>query len=128
MGAQPRRTEVMKIFVRALALALPFLAVASEAQAGGNNGGFQVCFNFGFNKNNGCCMGPGGQTMQVAPWYTYWPYEAYFQVPAMSAYPYWPAPMASSMQIPPGALPVMPQPTHQAVGYYSTPPSYWYGH
>ena len=114
----------MKTFVRALALALPFLAVPAEAQAWGN-GGFQVCFNFGLNKNKGCdpCAGGGGGG---APWYTYWPYDAYFQVPAMSAYPYWPAPQTSSM-LPGGAPAPVPHDPYQAVGYYTTPPSYWYG-
>ena len=116
----------MKTFVRALALALPFLAVPAEAHAWGS-GGFQVCFNLGFNKNKGCdpCAGGGGGG-GGAPWYTYWPYDAYFQVPAMSAYPYWPAPMTTSMQ-PGGAPAPVPHDPYQAVGYYTTPPSYWYG-
>ena len=111
----------MKTFVRALALALPFLAVPAEAQAWGSNGGFQLTFNASSDK--GGCKG--------APWYTYWPYDAYFQVPAMSQYPYWPAPMVSPLQppSPPAPAHMAPPPaTHQPVGYYSVWPSYWYGH
>lgn len=111
----------MKTFVRALALALPFLAVPAKAQAWGSSGGFQINFNASCDKGNGCGKG--------APWYTYWPYDAYFQVPAMSQYPYWPAPMVSPMQPAPVPAPahVAPHGAYQPVGHYSVWPSYWYG-
>ncbi len=109
----------MKTFVRALVLALPFLAVPPQAHAWGNSGGFMINFHCNCNKNDGCGTG--------APWYTYWPYEAYFQVPAMPQYPYWPAPMISSFQMPPAAAPAPPPGAYQPVGYYSVWPSYWYG-
>ncbi len=115
----------MRKIVWALALALPFLAVPAKAHAWGSSGGFQISFNSSCNKNDGCGGG--------APWYTYWPYDAYFQVPAMSQYPFWPAPMMSSMHMMPAPAPMAPPGAahpagpHQAVGYYSVWPSYWYG-
>lgn len=88
--------------------------------------------------------GAGGSvTYQAGPWYTYWPLEAHFQVPAPTHYPYWPAPMSSSIfpqgQVPPAhayAAPAVAQPPqpqavqptlYRQVGYFpQAAPSYWY--
>ena len=67
----------MKTIVRALLLAA-FLAVPAKAHAWGSSGGFQINFNAGC-KNDGC--GRGNRE------YTYWPYDAYFQVPASEPVP-----------------------------------------
>ncbi len=121
----------MKTTLRALLLALPLLAAATEAQAAGCGKFF--CFNtdcgFGIGfKSHGDCCGP----QFASPWYTYWPYHAHFAAPAHPEFPYWPAPMTSMAPGPmePPSPPYMPQlqPTHyQPVGYYGQPPSYWYG-
>jgi hypothetical protein len=86
-----------------------------------------------------CCgTGCGGGGYGAGPWYSYWPLEAHFQVPAPTGFPYWPSPMDSSVlpqQLPaygyrpgaaPQAAPMMPG-THQQIGYYQQAPSYWYG-
>jgi hypothetical protein len=67
----------------------------------------------------GPCGGPCGPGAGpgTAPWYLYWPYDAYFQVPAPITYPFWPAP-----QVPPPAPAAL-----QPAAYYPTGPSYWYG-
>jgi hypothetical protein len=63
----------------------------------------------------------------------YYPHDAYFQVPAPTAYPYWPAPQtlnaAQSALSAPAPAQTMPNPygVYQPVGYYQTGPSYWYG-
>jgi hypothetical protein len=89
-----------------------------------------------------CCFGgDGGGGGGAGPWYSYWPLEAHFQVPAPTGYPYWPNPMDSNV-VPqqlqhygyagPGVY-VAPQPApatpgvHQPVGYFQQAPSYWYG-
>ena len=65
-----------------------------------------------------CGVGPGSPGgPSLAPWYMYYPTEAYYQNPAPITYPFWPAPMT-----PPGA-----KPTLQPVSYYPTAPAYWYG-
>jgi hypothetical protein len=85
--------------------------------------GFRVCGNINI-ACTGCppcgpcggACGPGAGP-GTAPWYLYWPYDAYFQVPAPITYPFWPAPQV------PSAAPA----TLQPAGYYPTGPSYWYG-
>jgi hypothetical protein len=80
---------------------------------------------------------PGPQ-QNLPPWYTYFPYDAYFQTPSPTGFqfPNWPAPQASSaafghhfappmMAAPPHAAP-SPSPV-RPVGYYYQAPSYWYG-
>jgi hypothetical protein len=90
----------------------------------------------------GCGYGPvpagaGGPNMVPAgPWYSYYPYQAHFQTPAPTGYPYWPGPQTSGpsplfggnyYQAPqnPGFsnYPVNPV---QPCSYYQAP-SYWYG-
>jgi hypothetical protein len=77
--------------------------------------------------NSGCSFGGcgsgcggygGGGGMVTGPWYSYWPLEAHFQVPAPTGYQYWPSPMVSTMAT--GA--------YQTAGYFGPTPSYWYGH
>jgi hypothetical protein len=80
----------------------------------------------GFHVN---CMS-GGMQAHLGPWYSYFPYEVYFQMPApIAPYPNWPTPFpprpmmppATGQMAPPGALPVQP------VNYgYQMP--YWYGY
>src|SRR5207244_4441696 len=84
---------------------------------------------------------PGPQT-PMPPWYTYFPYDAYFQTPPPTGYnfPNWaPPPMTSSFA--PHGAPQYGAPVFQApppnqvpshavrpVGYYyQQAPSYWYG-
>src|SRR5207302_9663105 len=54
-------------------------------------------------------FGGGGGGGGGAPWYSYWPLEAHFQVPAPTGYPYWPSPMA----------PMMPQQSGYNPGAYN---------
>lgn len=120
----------MKISLRAILLALPFLAAPAVAHASG------VAFYCGkcafvldshCKNKDGCCNCAG-------PWYSYWPYNAHFQTPAHPEFPYWPGPMTTmvpSHPAPPPAPSYMPgaQPMsyHQPVGYHFQPPTYWYG-
>jgi len=77
---------------------------------------------------------PGPQGV-LPPWYTYFPYDAYFQTPPPTGmyYPNWRAPMTSSAYAPQHAPPAFTspyaaQPTGvRPVGYYQQAPSYWYG-
>jgi hypothetical protein len=99
--------------------------------AGGFGGG-------GFGAGGTGAGGIGAAGCVAGPWYSYWPLEAHFQVPAPTGYPYWPSPMDSSVlpqQLPaygylPGAAPqsapMMPG-MHQQMGYFQQGPSYWYG-
>lgn len=68
--------------------------------------------------------GSGG----LAPWYSYYPYDAYFQTPAPTGYPYWPAPMtpypAAGVTADTGSYPYGG--TYMPVA--AQVPSYWYGH
>lgn len=91
----------MKRFAIATVLALALCAF-SQNQASAN-GGFGLG-NFGFDLTGGISFrwlqnivggGGGGGGMQqvpaqLGPWYSYWPYEAHFQTPALPQYPYWP--------------------------------------
>lgn len=83
----------------------------------------------------------------AAPWYSYFPYDAYFTTPApVNNYPYWPGtptvaqatvvpgvpvPAAPATPVPPAAVPV-PAPDgggpvfNQPASYQFQAPSYWY--
>lgn len=114
--------QAMKLLLKACLLALPLLAIPAEARA---HGGCKICFGVSWSEWNPCCdNGCGGGTL--APWYTYWPYAAHFQVPAAPSFPFWPAPMTTSFAAPP-APPITPA-AYSPVGGYPTWPSYWYGH
>jgi hypothetical protein len=115
----------MKICLRALLLALPFLAVPAPAHA---EGGGMICFGFSCSKWNGCDGGNGCGGGTLAPWYTYWPYAAHFQTPALPCFPYWPSPMATTLSQPPMPPAVHPAAYYSPVGSYAQWPSYWYGH
>lgn len=124
-------TEIMKLLWKACLLAAPLLALPAEVNASGGNG-FQICLGVGWNRWNPCAGSGGGcGPAQAGPWYTYWPYEAHFQTPAMPQFPYWPGPMTSPIAGGHGCAPMIAPPTPspiQGVGYYSQWPSYWYGH
>lgn len=124
----------MKAFARACLFALPLLAAPSLARAQcqyplnvNGVGGFQFNFTVGLPKP--IC----------APWYTYFPYNAYFQTPApVCAWPFWPTGPGASVA-PGGAGPDVSRSPRsfqsgyfvprdiQPVGYSGPPPSYWYG-
>jgi hypothetical protein len=95
----------MKRILWAGALALPLLFLTSEAKATTIYcGGYQI----DTGANVYCNVKPLNLTMPTAgPWYLYWPYQAYFQVPAPGVNPYFPPPM----MLPPGfgQPPVLPQ-------------------
>jgi hypothetical protein len=125
----------MKALTRACLLALPFLAGASVAQAACPS--FQVQAGFGCNINS-----PGTQCKPMAgPWYTYFPYNAYFQTPApVYGWPYLPSQAAQPVPAPQSnagpRIPQKPQTQEgyhpapsdvQTVGYVAPAPSYWYG-
>lgn len=128
------------------------LAVPSGAHADGffnAQGGFMVRL---YNQNATIGFGPG--TLQASPWYNYWPYEAHFQTPAPTGYPWWPAPQtpspgfmpsapayapaAPAAPVAPGYTPPAPTPVApgapqgiQPTNYYyqgipAQAPSYWY--
>jgi hypothetical protein len=126
----------MKKVLWAGALALASLALASPVKAGecglgghgcGNSSHCRLWKGYGYNLKPACSI------LQLGPWYMYYPHDAYFQVPAPTAYPYWPAPQtmnaAQSGLGAPSAAQTMPNPygVYQPVGYYQTGPSYWYG-
>jgi len=127
----------MKKVMWAGMLALASLALISPARAGecgighghGGCGYFDHCRHWhGHGYNLHACS-----LLQLGPWYMYYPHDAYFQVPAPTAYPYWPAPQtlnaAQSALSAPASAQTMPNPygVYQPVGYYQTGPSYWYG-
>lgn len=111
----------MKHVLRAGLLALPLLALPSQAWAHGNGfgiglgpytAGASVTFGARGWLRPGCDQGPGGCNPfgggcgyggggygggQLAPWYTYWPLEAHFNAPAPTHYPYWPQAMAPNL-------------------------------
>ena len=89
----------------------------------------------GFHVN---CM-HGGAQAHLGPWFSYFPYSAYFQMPApVAPYPNWPMPFPPQ----PGPAPFPPQPgTLPATGYQAPPMAppvqavgygqqlpYWYGY
>jgi hypothetical protein len=109
----------MKWLLRAVLLALPFLAMPTHAH--GWHWINQIC--------NGCggwnCCGYGPTSL--CPWYTYYPYDAHFMTPAHPEFPYWPRTMVPIYNTPapaPTNMPILP------TGYYQPEvyPSYWYGH
>jgi hypothetical protein len=122
----------MKKLIVAGLLALPLLALPSQARATGCPG---ACWHVNSGVNFNFSVSSGGP--QAGPWYQYWPLEAHFVPPAPTCYPFWP----SAMTLPPGpgaappAPPQMPtvpatplRPTaFQPVGYTYEVPSYWYG-
>jgi hypothetical protein len=84
----------------------------------------------GFHAN---CIG-GGVKATLGPWFTYFPYDAYFQMPApIAPYPNWPVPFPAPPppMMPPAsgfqAPPPMAAPPVQPVGY-GYPMPYWYGY
>lgn len=110
----PRRHRLMKKFLLAALLALPLTALAQAPASAGDCcccSSPTICCNFGFKfKCWGCCScccddcckpccgSPcGGCGGCCAPWYSYWPYDAHFQTPAPTGYPYWPAGQAPMM-------------------------------
>jgi hypothetical protein len=128
----------MKRFVLAALAALVALPLMTGAEAKADGcclnlqGGFRLKICFAGFLNASCepfpCCGPshGCCPAPAAPWYLYWPMEAYYQVPAPTGYPYWP----SAMTPPPNwghAPPAHAQGAFRPVGYYGAP-SYWYGH
>src|SRR5947209_14587390 len=70
---------------------------------------------------------PGPQPA-LPPWYTFFPYDAYFQTPAPTGlyYPNWQAPPMTSAYQPQHAPPYGQSPV-RPVDYHSPCPSYWYG-
>src|SRR5262245_9379742 len=125
----------MKKLIVAGLLALPLLALPSQARAVGFPCG---CWRVDAGGSLYCNVVPNTHA-QAGPWYLYWPLEAHFQPPAPTCYPFWP----SAMALPPGAgggspapgplqMPAVPatplKPTaYQPVGYTYEVPSYWYG-
>jgi hypothetical protein len=127
----------MKTLTRACLLALPLLAAPSLAYALPS-----MTFDAGFGCHFNSCNGKGCAGGCVAgPWYTYFPYNAYFQTPApVYGWPYFPpqaampVPKPQSNQEP--AMPQQPQSQSryfpperavQPVGYFTPAPTYWYG-
>lgn len=102
----------MRKFLWVTAVAMPLLFAPSQAHAWGWGGG---CFPCGVGIDAGAHFNVynvnTGFIASAAPWYTYYPYEAYFQVPApYPSYPYWvgsssiavsPAPVLPAVPIPP---------------------------
>src|SRR5262245_50825327 len=74
----------------------------------------------------------GGVQAHLGPWFSYFPYDAYFQMPApVPPYPHWPTPFPPPPMMAPAngfqAPPPMAAPPLQPVGYgYQMP--YWYGY
>jgi hypothetical protein len=106
---------------------LGLAAFASPAPAWGSPNEVDI----GFHVN---CM-HGGVQASLGPWFSYFPYNAYFQMPApVAPYPNWPMPFPP----PPGPAPFPPPPAMgyqgppmappvQPVGYGQQIP-YWYGY
>jgi len=95
----------MRKLLWACVLALPLLALPSQARAWGLGGyqvdsGAKVWFNVQHNgwDANGC------NYPQAGPWYLYWPYEAQFQTATPGVNRYFPPPMT----LPPGFGPPPP--------------------
>jgi hypothetical protein len=109
-------------------LAAPSLAGAWDLPPGQVDVGVKVyCHGF---------VGDYNMRIPLGPWYTYWPYNAHFQLPApVGGWPYWPASVAAvpgagmvpSVQVP-NVQPAYFQPDGlQSIGYSGPAPSYWYG-
>ncbi|GEM_PF-5895006 len=114
------------MFRRILLVALlPILALlmAPSAQAGGG----PLAYGRQANPGSKAFWGHGipyypGRYMNApvaSPWYLYYPYEAYFNVPAPMAYPYWPAQGAMNSGMPSGNYPGTYAPA------YGSQPAYW---
>jgi hypothetical protein len=118
----------MKAFLRACLVALTLLALSPMVHAWGT----PVQFDCGASAHWGVTCGKCN-VGTAKPWYTYFPYNAYFQAPApVGGWPFWPtaatpaypagtnfAPKTSMFSAPRGIQPV---------GYIPpSPPSYWYG-
>jgi hypothetical protein len=131
----------MKKILAALIVSVAFPAAACHAHDNGLSFGTSGTISYGFRikvsgclhwnpcgcSGSSCCgSGGGGYGYGAAPWYSYWPLEAHFQVPAPTGYPYWPSPMAPAYNNAPSQAP-MPPAAHQQIGYYGPAPSYWYG-
>jgi hypothetical protein len=80
----------------------------------------------------GCGYGP----VNAGPWYTYYPYQAHFQTPAPTGYPYWPGPQTSGPAPMFGGNYYPAQQQNQGFSNYPVAPvqpcgyqvpSYWYG-
>ncbi|HMF16616.1 MAG TPA: hypothetical protein VKE98_05380, partial [Gemmataceae bacterium] len=85
-----------------------------------------------------CNYVSGGVKASLGPWFSYFPYDAYFQMPApILAYPNWPSPFpppppvmppANGFQPPPPMPASTVAPPVQRVGYGYPTPAYWYGY
>ena len=133
--------QIMKKILAALIVSVALPAATCQAHDNCLSFGTSGTISYGFRiKICGCfhwnpcgcsapsCCGGGygsGAGFGGAPWYSYWPLEAHFQVPAPTGYPFWPSPMSPMMNGPaaygytPGAI--------QQTGYSGPAPSYWYG-
>jgi hypothetical protein len=123
----------MRAFLRACVVAVPLLAVPSLAQA------WQcppIIVDAGINAHCNVFVGDSCMRAQLGPWYTYWPYNAHFQLPApVGGWPYWPTSAAAGPV--PGAVPSYQMPKIlpannqgggvEPVGASGQGPSYWYG-
>jgi hypothetical protein len=108
----------MKMLLRAACLTLPFLAAGSLARADWCP---PVHFDAGINAHISGHWGGVNGGPQAGPWYTYFPYNAYFQTPApIGGWPWWPS---ATVAVPP---PLTVPTTVKPVTYYGAPPSYWY--
>jgi hypothetical protein len=113
-----RMISIKKISLSLFLTGLGLFACSSSA--------FANEVDIGFHAN---CVS-GGVKACLGPWFSYFPYDAYFQMPApVPPYPNWPMPFpprpapapATGYQAPPMAPPVQP------VGY-GYPMPYWYGY
>jgi hypothetical protein len=124
----------MKAFTRAALVALSLLAMGSAARAGCP----PVKFDAGVNAHLNGYFGKAALGAQAGPWYSYFPYNAYFQTPApVGGWPFWPTTSATAGMpysgAPAGPAAGPPQSMFyaprgiQPVGYGAPAPSYWYG-
>ncbi len=127
----------MKRLVWLALVGLPLLALPTRASADGAPLQLPFCPPFKVDAGIKAYINltyPGPRPY-LPPWYTYFPYDAYFTVPSPTGFqfPNWPAPQASSAyapQYPPPAFaapPTAPPSGVRPVGYYYQAPSYWYG-
>jgi hypothetical protein len=133
MADKSARKSVMKPLLRAGLLVLLVLAAPSLAHAWTCPPG-QI--DFGINAHCNSFVANVGMTAPLGPWYTYWPYNAHFQLPApVGGWPYWPVSVAAvpNQGFVPSHQPPQVQPTYfqpsglQPAGYSGQAPSYWYG-
>ncbi|GIW80244.1 MAG: hypothetical protein KatS3mg105_2051 [Gemmatales bacterium] len=116
----------MKKIIGTILLGVPLFLAPSVQAEGPVRFGFEIGWPGCCGKAKwGCCgLQTGCCGCGLAPWYTYWPYAAHFSAPAHPQFPYWPPPMKSSLSVHP---PAAQAPVYTTVGYYPTPPTYWYG-